>query len=187
MPRPFRTDVQPLPRPHSRGPADDIRSKLIGDNVVTRGEVDELVRTWTSQPITRAQADAIKGAVAGQIDNFDRAGRMAIREFVDRRLPQIMVDHLDPTGGNATNIAKLSWTPPTLNSDGTPLADLAGYKVLYGTSPGNYTHETTISDPSATSFTVTGLAPGTWYFAVKSINAAGVESAPSGEAWKTIR
>ena len=27
----------------------------------------------------------------------------------------------------------LSWDPPTTNADGTPLTDLAGYKVYYGT------------------------------------------------------
>lgn len=188
MPRPIRPEVLPRPRPTgATGPNADIEAKLAGDNRVSRGEAEELIRTWSAGPVTRAQADAIRGAVEGKLDRFDRSARVAINEFVDRRLPTLVVDHLDPATGTATNIAKLSWTPPTLNTDGTPLTDLAGYKVLYGTQPGVYTHELAINDPSATSFTVTGLAPGTWYFAMKSVDTAGNESAPSGEAWKTIR
>jgi len=33
--------------------------------------------------------------------------------------------------------ALLSWTAPTENSDGSPLTDLAGYKIHYGSSHGN--------------------------------------------------
>ena len=33
----------------------------------------------------------------------------------------------------------LSWTAPTENTDGSQLNDLAGYKLYYGTSAGNYT------------------------------------------------
>src|SRR4030042_1896878 len=32
----------------------------------------------------------------------------------------------------------LSWDAPTTNADGTPLTDLAGYKVYYGTASGTY-------------------------------------------------
>ena len=33
---------------------------------------------------------------------------------------------------------KLAWDPPTKYSDDTPLTDLAGYRVYYGTAPGVY-------------------------------------------------
>jgi ABC-type glycerol-3-phosphate transport system substrate-binding protein len=39
--------------------------------------------------------------------------------------------------GSSTNSATLTWDAPTTNVDGTPLTDLAGYKVYYGTSLGN--------------------------------------------------
>src|SRR5262245_39192746 len=31
----------------------------------------------------------------------------------------------------------VTWTAPTLNTDGSALTDIAGYRVLYGTSPAN--------------------------------------------------
>jgi hypothetical protein len=38
-----------------------------------------------------------------------------------------------PTHDAISGQATLSWDPPTTNVDGTPLTDLAGYKVYYGT------------------------------------------------------
>ncbi|MGB5739562.1 MAG: putative Ig domain-containing protein, partial [Woeseia sp.] len=41
--------------------------------------------------------------------------------------------------------ATLSWVPPTLNTDGTPLNDLAGYKIYWGSESGNYTDSATLN------------------------------------------
>jgi hypothetical protein len=87
-----------------------------------------------------------------------------------------------PTTGSVT----LSWTPPTTNSDGSPLTDLAGYRIVYGTASRTYTQSLTIGAPSVASASIEGLAQGTWYFAVKAYTAAGVESDLSNEASKTI-
>lgn len=186
MPRPIRTDV--LPRPRPAGPTGDVQAKLADDGVVTRSEARDLARVWSERPVTRTEADAIRSSVNLNLDRFEPAARVEMRNFLDHRLPRLIIDNrpVDPVAGTPTNIAKLSWTPPTTNVDGTPLNDLAGYKVFYGTSPGVYTNELTINDPSATSFTVGNLAPGTWYFAMKAFDSAGNLSAPSGEAFKTI-
>ena len=82
--------------------------------------------------------------------------------------------------------ATLTWTAPTQNDDGSPLTDLAGYKLYSGTTPGNYTLLTTINNPSVTTFQVDNLAPGTYYFVATAFSAAGVESSYSGMATKTI-
>lgn len=94
-------------------------------------------------------------------------------------------------GGGGTVIptgsATLSWTAPAQNNDGTTPVDLAGFKVHYGTSTGNYTHTINIARPAATSYTVTGLPLGaTYYFVVTAYNSAGAESAPSGEELKKL-
>jgi hypothetical protein len=71
---------------------------------------------------------------------------------------------------------KLSWQAPTRNTDGTPLTNLAGYRVHYGTAPGQYTESVQLPDPALTSVVIEDLAPAKWYFAVKAYNSAGVES-----------
>lgn len=73
----------------------------------------------------------------------------------------------------------LSWNAPTTYTDGTPMTDLTGYKIYYGTSSGNYSNVTDVGN--VTSYTVANLATGTYYFAVTAYDSAGVESAYSNE------
>ncbi len=73
-------------------------------------------------------------------------------------------------------VATLDWLPPTENSDGSTLTNLAGYTVYYGTSPDNLAQSVKVSNPGLTAYAVTGLSSGTWYFAVTSYSADGVES-----------
>jgi len=73
-----------------------------------------------------------------------------------------------------------------LNTNGTGLTDLSGYRISYGTSPTALTQSVTITDPTATSYTITGLAAGTWYFAIAATASDGTQSAPSNVASKTI-
>lgn len=80
----------------------------------------------------------------------------------------------------------LNWTPPTQNEDGTPLTDLAGYRFLWGPSAGNYPNSVTVNNPGITSYVIDNLAPGTYVFAAKAVNSAGVESQFSNTASKTI-
>jgi hypothetical protein len=82
--------------------------------------------------------------------------------------------------------ANLNWSAPTLNTNGTPLTDLAGYTISYGTSPTALTQAVTIADPTATSYTITGLDAGTWYFEIAANASNGAQSAPSIVASATI-
>lgn len=82
--------------------------------------------------------------------------------------------------------AALSWTAPTENTDGTPLTDLEGFTVYWGTSPGVYTTSYQITDPDATTHLVEDLSPGDWYFTSTAYNSMGVESEYANEATKTI-
>jgi hypothetical protein len=87
----------------------------------------------------------------------------------------------------ATGSALLTWNAPVANTDSSTLVDLAGYKINYGTSSGALTHTVTISDPTATSYTLQGLDTGTWYFAVSDFTTAGTVSALSAVVSKTIQ
>jgi len=70
----------------------------------------------------------------------------------------------------------LAWDAPTENSDGTPLLNLQGYRIYYGSVPSALSHVIDVTNSSLTRFVVEGLATGTYYFAIASYNALGVES-----------
>lgn len=74
-----------------------------------------------------------------------------------------------------------------MNEDGTPLTNLAGYKVRYGQSAEALINTLDVSNSSTTTARIDGLAAGTWYFSVASYANTGVESVPTGVVWKTIQ
>ena len=86
----------------------------------------------------------------------------------------------------ATGSAALTWVAPTVNSDGTPLTDLAGYVIRYGTTSSSYSNNVRVTDPSLQSYTVQNLASGTYFFAVAAFDASGNTSADSNQVSKTI-
>jgi hypothetical protein len=88
-----------------------------------------------------------------------------------------------PSNGSAT----LSWTPPSENTDGSTLSDLAGFRIQYGTSAAALTQTVQISNPSVATYVVTGLSAGNWHFAVKAYTTGGAESANSTVVSKTIQ
>ena len=94
------------------------------------------------------------------------------------------VDSTPPTASN-TDVT-INWTPPTENTDGTPLTDLSGYNIHYGTSSGNYTQTVSVSNPGLATYVVDNLTPGTYYFAVGAVNSAGTESPLSSEVSATV-
>lgn len=83
--------------------------------------------------------------------------------------------------------ATLSWLPPTENTDGSALTDLAGYKIYYGTEPGNYTTVITVNNPGIASYIVDSLPSGnTYYFVITSFTTSDLESEYSTMGSKTI-
>jgi hypothetical protein len=85
-------------------------------------------------------------------------------------------------GGSAT----LSWARPTRNEDGSPLVNLRGYRVYYGTSPAALSTRVEIPNADVTTAAVEDLAPAIWYFGVKAYTTEGVESDLSNIASKQI-
>ena len=82
--------------------------------------------------------------------------------------------------------AVVSWTAPTTNSDGSVLIDLSGFRVYYGASSTALIESLAVGDMTSRSAMVTGLTPGTWFFAVRSLNSRGVESTNSNVASQTV-
>ncbi len=86
--------------------------------------------------------------------------------------------------GSSSESVTLTWDAPTTNTDGTPLTDLAGYIVYYGTPSNNYTNSVNIGN--STGAVISNLSPGTWYFAVTAYDTSGNESSFSNEVSTTI-
>ena len=85
-----------------------------------------------------------------------------------------------------TGTATVSWQRPSANVDDTPLKDLAGYVIRYGTSPQSLPCRAAVKDTGATTHVVERLGIGTWYFSVVAVNREGVESPASEVVSKTI-
>lgn len=86
-----------------------------------------------------------------------------------------------PTKSATTSSITLGWNPPTQNSDGSPITNLVGYKIHYGTTSSEYTQTIAVANAGLTRYVVDNLPTGTYYFAITAYNSQGVESVPSGE------
>src|SRR5947208_7995460 len=94
-------------------------------------------------------------------------------------------------------ILDASWTAPTTNADGSPLTDLASYRVYYGTSgarcPGGTFLQTASTTPNPgpgqiVSVRFTGLSPTLLYnVAVTAVDTSGTQSACSTPASAVAR
>ncbi|MFO7689812.1 MAG: fibronectin type III domain-containing protein [Cryobacterium sp.] len=82
--------------------------------------------------------------------------------------------------------ALVSWYPPTERTDGSPLQDLAGYRVYFGKDPNPAGYIIEVTNPGQTSQFIDNLDQGTWYFSVTAYDRKGFESAKSAPASKTI-
>jgi Putative Ig domain len=87
----------------------------------------------------------------------------------------------------AAGTATLVWTPPTQNTDGTTLTDLAGYRVYHGTSASNLNEVIDSPGAGVTSYRFDQLTSGTHYFAITAYNLAGMQSAQSAIGSKAIQ
>jgi Putative Ig domain len=88
--------------------------------------------------------------------------------------------------GPANGTATLSWTAPAYDANGSPITGLAGYNIYYGTDPSNLTKSINVAGAATTTYVVTGLTAGTYYFAVSAYNSEGVDSSLSNIGQKTI-
>jgi len=89
-------------------------------------------------------------------------------------------------GAGGTGVASLRWELPPSKMDGSPLDDLAGYRILYGRRSDDLDQSVFIGDAAATSWEIDSLGEGVWYFAVSAINTSGLEGPPTTVASKSI-
>lgn len=141
-----------------------------------------------------AQFDSVSGMLSGTPGSTHVGRTIGVKISVtDGRttssLPAFDLEVLTPTVTTpppppppTTYQATVSWAAPTTNTDGTPLTDLAGYKLYYGQNTQSLDRVVQIAAAASNTQVVQNLTSGTWYFAVAAVNAAGLESALSAVA-----
>lgn len=135
-----------------------------------------------------ASFDPATGRVSGTPTAADVGNYTNIRISVsDGKATAALAPFAIAVVATAPGSAELSWLPPTANTDGSALTNLAGYRVYWGDAPGNYDKSAAIGSAGIASHVVAPLTPGTWYFVVTAVNADGIESAFSNMASKTIQ
>jgi hypothetical protein len=144
-----------------------------------------------SQKPSWANFDADTGALTGTptVNEEGMTGSITITASdsgVAATIGPFTIDVTAPAPPPAAGTATLTWTAPKSNTDGSPVTGLAGYHVYYGTSPDALTKTIDIAGPTSTTYVVSDLSSGTYYFAVSAYNASGIESAQSNVASKTI-
>lgn len=92
--------------------------------------------------------------------------------------------------GDATpvNMLGLNWTAPFEREDVTALspAEIAGYRIYYGTGSGDYTNQIDVDDGSAVQAQVMDISAGTYYVVVTAVDTDGRESSYSSEVVVTV-
>jgi hypothetical protein len=146
---------------------------------------DSLTFTITNKPAW-AQFNATTGALSGtptsaQVGAYGNISIQVSDGSMNASLGPFTITVTDSGNGAAT----VSWTPPTQNTDGSPLT-LAGYQIVYGRSADNLNQSAQVSNPSISTYVVDNLTTGTWFFAVIAVSSTGTTSEQSTVVSKTI-
>jgi putative Ig domain-containing protein len=135
-----------------------------------------------------ASFDSVTGKLYGQptLADLGEYGNIVVSvsdSTSNASLPAFSVTVTQTASGNVT----LSWVAPTQNSDGSPLMDLAGYKIYYRKNSGPYNQAVRLDNPGITTYVVDELSPATYYFAATALNTSGIESSFSAEVTRTVQ
>jgi hypothetical protein len=94
----------------------------------------------------------------------------------------------DSVSGQEVGFASLSWRAPSQRVDGKTLSvsEIDGYRIYYGTSPGDYDSVLSVDDPYTFTLRIDDLPAGTYYFAMTTVDTNGLESDYSAETVRTV-
>ena len=141
--------------------------------------------------IARKPRWAAFGATTGRLHGTPGAGDVGVYSNIAISVSDGETTTALPTfdlavnqGGNRS--VTLSWMPPTENTDGTVLTDLAGYRIYYGRNAGTLNQRIDLDNPGLTRYVVEGLSSAKWYFAMTSVNHDGIESRRTPTIGKTV-
>jgi fibronectin type III domain protein/putative Ig domain-containing protein len=131
---------------------------------------------------------------AGQVGNYASITISASSATSSTRMPSFSIA-VTSSGGTSpppvtqtgNGSATLSWLPPTSNTNGTVLTNLAGYQIKYGTNSGALSQTIQVANPGLTTYVISNLSPGTYYFATLAYTSTGAQSTLSTVVTKTIQ
>jgi hypothetical protein len=89
-------------------------------------------------------------------------------------------------GDAPKNAALLTWTPPKEDTNGKPVTLLSGYHIAYGRSRSQMDKSIAVRGARTTSYEISGLTKGTWYFDVAADAENGTQGPHSNIGSKTI-
>ena len=135
----------------------------------------------TDESADTAAASQADASSAQAVDTTSSAQAINQRNLI--ALPQ----PVQPAPIVATGTMTVAWAAPLTSADGLKMADLAGYRVYYGTTSGNYTSTIDVPGATALTYTISGLPTNTYYVIVKAYDSSNNESSASSEVSKAIR
>jgi hypothetical protein len=130
-------------------------------------------------PPSWATFDTTTGQLSGAAGNAGTYANIVISVSDGTTSASLPAFSITVTALVSSGSATLSWTAPTQNTDGTAIAGLAGYNISYGTSAAALTQTVQVANPGLLTYTVQGLAPGTWYFSIATYTTSGSQSTAS--------
>jgi hypothetical protein len=152
------------------------------DSQVNAGGTTTL--TWSSTNATGCQADG------GWSGGRDPSGSQQVGPINGSTTFSLSCSG---TGGNAVQMVSvsasgevsISWVKPNENVDGTPLTDLARYRIYYGTESRSYSGSVEVTNPGATSHSFTA-GSGEYFVSMTAVDMDGNESAFSNEILRSV-
>lgn len=157
------------------------------DSVVadTGGSTDSSTGTVDGGSDTISETNT-GGAVDQTTDNTDATGTDT--EVVDGGTSEPTATDTVQEPAVPANAALLSWTAPLTRENGQSLSmgEIAGFEVVYGTSPDKLDQSLAIGDASVDELLVDELTEGTWYFAMRTLDTDGNRSSLSEIVYKQI-
>jgi hypothetical protein len=150
--------------------------------VPTAADADQdALRFSISSPPSWATFDTATGRLSGTPTSANVGSHEQIEISVSdgklvAKLPQFAIVVVANPVATTRNV-RVTWQAPSVNTDGSALTDLAGYRIVYGTQPGAYTNSVPVNGTGLLDYTVENLQSGQkYYFSMVAVNAAGAES-----------
>ncbi len=146
---------------------------------------DSVTLSWSGTSVSNCQASGAwsgpKDATGTEtIDSLQEDGSFTLSCDGNEGKLVTMTSVLVSEGGKL-----LSWQPPQLNEDGSPINDLDKYRIYVGLASRSYGQPIELTDTATSSYFVE-LLPGEYYISMTAVDVDGNESAFSNEVLTTV-